>query len=337
MDVQAIAIMPYASDVENMVIGYYDVWNFDETAKIKIPNELFYEQINKLISMYYSTQIVNGRPQQKNISPVKIITPVDYVEKGYTFSSDDFNRIRSVAHILYFSTTSSRNRYNSDMFKIDFYTLNDKSCALNIHGNVITEYQFLRLIQPLSIISYGNRISYGSIISCFSKLLKDSSQQCRSMLRSLELFYNASAVGEMLTIESKILNLLMSIEVLLNTDGKLGLAEKIEKINTGRKIFETRELMIKNVKTKKTFSRTAWWFYDFYQLRNDIIHGNVISWDKVRNGDICLQNDIVGTVIRNCIIKEIICMDNAQSNQEASMFFINDLDIHIDGLISETI
>ncbi len=64
---------------------------------------------------------------------------------------------------------------------------------------------------------------------------------------------------------------------------------------------------IRKNKPKISNSSVAWWAYDFYKLRNSIVHGNKVNFEKLRfkKGYWFSQMDVATLVFADCL-EEII-------------------------------
>ena len=127
--------------------------------------------------------------------------------------------------------------------------------------------------------------SFGSpdkeLIKGFCKVFNDSfSNDVRERIfRSLEWFRMSHVGNSEVSMLSKIVMMATSFEILLQVPNipnkKQWIAEEIEKqISNSDFLKETRTDSKGN---DHTYSKAAWWSWDFYELRNNIVHGDYVK------------------------------------------------------------
>lgn len=104
------------------------------------------------------------------------------------------------------------------------------------------------------------------------------------LFRSLEWFRLSHVENDDISPLSKVIMMATAFEILLQVPNvprkKQWIADEIEKrISTDDFLREKRE----DPKGKEqTYSKAAWWIWDFYELRNCIVHGDQIKLERLR-------------------------------------------------------
>jgi hypothetical protein len=110
----------------------------------------------------------------------------------------------------------------------------------------------------------------------------------KRLLRSLEWFRHAHTETHQVSNVSKVVMMATAFEILLDVPDrgvkKQFIAEYLDQnCSFDATIREVRTLPIGGGKTEDhSYSRMAWWAWDFYNLRNTIVHGDEITPDELR-------------------------------------------------------
>jgi hypothetical protein len=101
--------------------------------------------------------------------------------------------------------------------------------------------------------------------------------------RALEWFVRAHSESPSLSDASAIVMMATAFECLLapgKQDTSLFIADFFQDIHLDGDALETREVSRKNKPRTETKAMQAWFAYDLYKLRNDIVHGKEIAYDR---------------------------------------------------------
>ncbi|VDN47062.1 protein of unknown function [Petrocella atlantisensis] len=305
-----IAFMPYINSFLPSKIGSYHLWSFDTEADKYVHDESVKVQIQKILNIHYERKISRKSAEDVIINNMMMITPDDYIQKGYTYSEDDVSNIISISHIIAFSGICEyRNSSgNSDGFKLMIYKTNSSSKGFSIYNQMFSNIDYVKLLKPYTATNHLYNYSPSSLVETIGNSLssRGTNPDVVRILRALELFYYASSMDELSSNESRILNLTMCFEVLLDFKNKLDFARQLDKMLMGKTVVkETRTLKWRGKELVETLSITAWWGFDLYDLRNDIVHCNQIDWQNKKYGYIYHRVGIGGKFLKSLIADKL--------------------------------
>jgi len=173
----------------------------------------------------------------------------------------------------------------------------------------IHEVSFMK---PLSI----GGDPFGSFDDDFLKfgdwLLKNlDDERSQRILRALELYKTSHYESYATSIVGRIVMMGTAFEILLNvpeeTRGKASyMAEQVEALCTFKEsVKATRVMGKKQLQIERCL--ISWWLYDYYKLRNDIVHGKKVTSDRFRySTDSWLSQLIVADVVFYQIIEKLM-------------------------------
>ncbi len=152
--------------------------------------------------------------------------------------------------------------------------------------NTLIKFEEARFQKPWSVVS-GSDNPDEKIIEIFDRLFKSNDTQLKNRIfRSLEWFFFSHIQSDYLRYDSKIVMMATAFEILL------GLEESKKSLCFATKLTEmiATDDFEKNKREKIVFPLVGCWGYDFYKLRNAIVHGDEINNEKLiylRDGHNC--------------------------------------------------
>jgi len=168
----------------------------------------------------------------------------------------------------------------------------------------------VRLVAPLYL--GGSLFSIDTkVLSALSKLLpslnnpKGKAEEIR-LLRSLEWFRLAHVENDEVSVFSKVVMMSTAFEVLYDVPNIAGksdyIADKIDSIFTSTKLIKTSK---KIGKVNKEHTLAGWWGWDFYKLRNRIVHGDSVDAVELIYKDWLTHLIIADLVFLKSVIKDL--------------------------------
>lgn len=281
------SFLPYVALKEDIKIGNVLFWPKTKIDSIK--NKKIKGKIESFLNQY-----VNNLEYKE---PLQNITMISYKTHG------NFNvstkKIKDAVLILFFATIIKNNKYfalSSDNFQIihQNFTLKETGIA-PVSGSLIRikhgglEIKEVLFIKPLHVnigfLNYDEKI-----LHALEKLQRDKTKKefFQRIITALEWIGYAYTNIDNFNYSSRIVMLMTAYEFLFNKiDGKFEFVEKIkitcndlDKLGRNR---SKRKIYVKGKKEKKDFSFKEWWAYEFYNLRNKIVHGKVIKNKDLKN------------------------------------------------------
>lgn len=322
--------MPYAPYfVDGLQIGDYEIWSFYEKCDEKIKDQEVITNIKKILSRHCRIKM-GKKYEEEEIKNIYMISPQNYEFKE-PFSEKQREDIFKIRDIISFCSIS---KSESDQFFFEFSSNHFITHIQNIPGgmtnfdSIVIDDTFstnevyidgVKFFEPLSIIPITeNSLSSDidkNLLESFNKCFNENN--CEVIFSVLNLFYYVFYRERIMDLKHKILLLCMCFDVLLNCDGKKKFTKKICKIiqnevepidDEYKPILEKRSIEIDKSKSIKeiTLNKTAWWAYDLYELRSNIVHHNKLELDVKKNGNIRTIL-LFGTILlKEIIIKKLI-------------------------------
>ena len=312
----AVCILPWAGLSEDIKIGPVTFWPWDEN---RVPDSEVKEQLNHYFNCFLDRY---GRR-------VKTITVCSHGEPDFHILNnfDEYNEIRSAVDILIFSTICPQtkigvcsnnpsvgpptaDRYQSIGLIVE--PPNDNTIVIRT-GSLINCDQMdkVHISEPWSVGGSFGINPDAEFISAFDKVLSSEfpSDVRERIFRSLEFFRIAHTEADLGLNQpagtaslTKLIMMTTAFEILLefpNYGKSEYFAKQIEsKVKT--EDFLTREDVGPNRK-KITWNLASWWAWDFYNLRNRIVHG-----DKIEPGELIYKNWITYNIVADLVFWEFV-------------------------------
>jgi Apea-like HEPN len=284
--------MPWAGLNKELKLGPITFWPFS-AARTYVTDETLREQLERYFRCY-----IDHRGQ-----PVKSVTiasheAVDFRELGQQESSET----RAAVDALLFSTICpttkaavcgnnntmgppSAERY--EMLAQNF-NLGDDHVAVRAGSVLSGGWKIGEISFPMPWSLGG---SFGTpdseLVTGFSKIF-DSTFPLdvkERLLRSLEWFRFAHVESDEISILSKVVMMATAFEIILDvaaeaTDKSGWIAKEVAKRCSSQKsLVETRKDKKGNDQTR---AKISWWAWDFYKLRNAIVHGDAVQSEQLQ-------------------------------------------------------
>jgi hypothetical protein len=300
-----IAFMPYAPIQEKFKMGQYEILPFYKEAEKIILDKEVLEQAKKFFSRYVEFKLQRElKRHEEQPCQIIIITPSNYKVGQDKLLNNQTRNIVSLAHILAFSSIFEIgfSSTTSDPFQVHIQNFVKNEEGFSVWNKAYMNYNLFKVLKPLYVESSFFPFKPTDLSNALAKSLelRDSNNDIKRIFRSLELLYHTITFSDMITEEHRLLTLLMAFEVLLDFKNKHEFVESIQHYITDHKpsYFE-REIFIKrNVKQFVKWPLTCWWAYDLYDLRSEIIHGEVANWRYEEYGTIWQRITFAGNLFK---------------------------------------
>jgi len=304
-EIYHVAFMPYLPVEIGFEIGDYKIWSFYDHDNDLIENHTIKEQLKNYFSRYFEFKFDrNSRIHEESLTKIYIISPKDFIIGRDVFSPSQMNDIKSISHIMAFSSIfeTGFGAASSDPFVVYIQSIKKGQEGLRVWHKYFTNYRLFKILKPLHIDSpiMPYRNSKLSISLAKSIKTRDANNTIKRILRSVELIFHTKTFGEMITDEHRLLTLVMAFEVLLNFENKKQFVETLEEyIIEYEPIKSTRTINLPGrgeIEVEK--SKTCWWAYDLYDLRSQIIHGEDVDWKIDEYGNIWTRIEFAGCLFK---------------------------------------
>jgi len=178
-----------------------------------------------------------------------------------------------------------------------------------VSGHNTTLGQF-KIHKPLAVSSGYLAQPEFPLIKAFDKVLGAGFPEGlrRRLFRSLEWFRLAHVEADQVSEQSRVVMMATAFETLLDipaqtTDKSMFFADEVEKKFAIQESVCDSRVYKKEVHTR---SRAAWWAYDYYKLRNKIVHGDDVCPADTRYGSHVGQKDVADLVLHS-ILFQVLC------------------------------
>ena len=321
-----VFFLPWIGDriEENIKIGSITFWPYPDEADKRITDAEIKNKLNEFFKQFIT---LDGKPVGK-------ILMCSYKDEDFhKFTLEEYYELRNAVNALIFSaitsqtisavSDSSPGRFpppNSNVFELVSFVLGNDFILTSGNG-----------LWKVSDIAFQNPIPQGGklwrydkeIIKCFDicfseKHTESSKKEINRLIRSLEWFrlahtednlisYGAKAFNEEVSYPSKIVMMSTAFEILFSLP-KYRKSKKFTKNVEDCIRKSTTETLIEEIRTdeeEKDTSRTqaGWWAWDFYQLRNDVVHGDAIS-----PSDLKYRNRIAHLIVADLVY--LVCVEH---------------------------
>lgn len=287
-----VYFMPWAGINKELKIGPVTFWPFWKMAEKKFSNELVKNYLRRYFKSYVNHQA----------KPVDSVTICTYNNDNLRkFINEESKIIREAIDILIFSTicpatqtavcanNNSIGPPSADRYQlyIQNFQLEDDDIAIQAGSVICGGWKIGEIIFPQPWHMGGACASpKADLLKGFSKVFnnKFDINTRERLLRSLEWFRLAHTESDQISVLSKVVMMATAFEILLqvpNTQNKKGwIAEEFDKkCGSSEPIKETREYK----KGKPlNYTKIGWWGWDFYNLRNSIVHGDHLTIERLQ-------------------------------------------------------
>jgi len=313
-----VSVIPWAGLQQEIQIGKTIFWPWNG-SEAQVASEKTRDMIQRYVSWFVDH---HGKP-------VTTLAMCSYKGKEFQqLSDDEWSEMRGGRDALVFSVICpvvvqsigrcSVGLCSAERFQVLPQELSSEDTKLYVQtGHNLTIGQF-SVHRPLGVESAPIAQPNTDLVSAFNKALAiDFPVGLRTRLfRSLEWFRLAHVAADQVSEFSRIVMLATAFETLLEIPAKerdksMFFTKEIEKrFRTERSILETRE----HNKKMHEHSKAAWWAYDFYKLRNAIVHGDDVDPARLRHNTHITQKDAADAVLYQIIFQILFrrnCFDSS--------------------------
>jgi hypothetical protein len=243
-----------------------------------------------------------------------MISPSNFIVGQDNPIATQLRDIESLAHIIAFSSIFEIgfSSTTSDPFQVHLQNFVRNEEGFSVWNKAYTNYNLFKVLKPLYVESSFFPFKPTELTNTLANSLelRERNISIKRIFRSLELLYHTITFSDMLTNEHRLLTLLMSFEVLLDFQNKNEFVESIQQyIDDHNPILSEREIYIKrNEKKTVQWPLTCWWAYDLYNLRSEIIHGEVVNWRYEEYGTIWQRINFAGNLFKR--IYKVLLKEN---------------------------
>lgn len=289
-----ICFLPYISINEEIKYGNILFWSFKKNKDKYIKDNIIREHLNKLFGRYF---------KKFEEEPLENITIVSYKshDNFKRLNSKQLNYINDAITVLGFSKIIRNKKFlafSSDNFnlKIQNFIPGNYGIALS-YGSLIIEtdggYDLNRIkfYTPIHIILNNFMDFDKDLFQAMRKLkrIKNEREIYRKIITALKWVSYSYTNIENFSPFSRIVMMSTAFEILL--DGFKDRWEFIKKIvqytcvsdDNNSINRETRNIYKNQVLRLEDYSFKEWWAYEFYCLRNNIVHGKEVKYSELNN------------------------------------------------------
>ncbi len=328
-----ISLLPWL-ELNNVQIGNAIFWKYDASI-VSDTNTKFY--LDKYVRCYVD----------KHQQPVKTITIASYKDKNYfePLADAEYEELNFARNILCFLCICEQSRIalmnnnssigppSSDIFDMvsqNFVPGTEdiavKSGSMMSGGWILSEIHFQ---EPWSTGGFFKNINV-HVLEAINRLLTDSESEDfkNRLLRSSEWFRLAHLENGSVSPLFRAVMMATAFEIIFdipNIRDKAGLlSDKIDQTIARTGFTQVTRQYGKNNEKSKTRSVAAWWGWDFYKLRNSVVHGDNIPMNNLIYTDWITQTivaDIMFYAYVVYLLREADCMSETQIMPDFSEVF----------------
>jgi len=310
---KAICIMPWAGLRQEVNVGPARFWPWDEK---KVPDP----DVRQHLKRYFNCFVDHYG------NPVKTITICSHGKKNFELlDQDEYNELRVAIDVLIFSiiapqtklavcgNTSSAGPPTSDRYQVFGQELRPGDPNIYVkRGSALSvgEMEKIHISRPWCLGGAFRIEPNQELIRAFDKVFDQSFPSIirERIFRSLEWFRFAHTEADQVSDSSKLVMMSTAFEILLDFPEKKKryFTNQIEdRLKKDESVLETR--IQKN--KQDTYTKAAWWAWDFYNLRSGIVHG-----DEIRPQDLCYKNWITHNIVSDLVFWELILKELFENN-----------------------
>ncbi len=328
-----ISLLPWL-ELADIQIGNAIFWKYDTSA---ISDGDTKSYLDKYVKCYVD----------KHQQPVKTISIASYKDKNYfePLTAEEYQELNFARNILCFLCVGEQSRIalatknssigppSSDIFDMvsqNFIPGTEdiavKSGSITSGGWTLDEIHFQ---EPWSTGGFFRNIN-DHVLEAINKLLTLSGSEDlkNRLLRSSEWFRLAHLENGSISPLFRAVMMATAFEIIFdipNVRDKAGfLSDKIDQSIARTSFTQATRQYGKNNEKSKTRSVAAWWGWDFYKLRNSVVHG-----DNISMSDLIYSNWITHTIVADMmfyayifyLLQEESCMtDKFKAPEFAEVF-----------------
>jgi len=286
-----ISFLPWLRIDEEISIGPVKFISYEKFKKLNDFPQTIYDWLDKYFSRYHCVDLEGNLIKM----PTEFIT-ICYVKEPDLRPRDREDRelIWNVTKALYFAfvcndllnLSKSGEIENAQIFELFFQNFDPDNNFIAFGNSSITFRDSVSFLKPPSL-HFFNNITFNNFdqdtLKAFDLLIKSNDNKLKNRIfRSLQWFWLCHIWRDYFSDLIKIVMMATAFEILLNFPNRASkkkfFADKLnEKISTSE--FKKKKRRIN--KKEYSYFLAGWWGWDFYHLRNKIVHG-----DKIDEGEL---------------------------------------------------
>ncbi|MBN1508174.1 MAG: hypothetical protein JW955_15090 [Sedimentisphaerales bacterium] len=306
----SVSIMPWVGLQREVQIGSVKFWPW-EAGRAGITDPVMKDTIQHYVDCFVDHQ---G-------NPVKTASVCSYKGKEFQCPTDnEWPEMRAARDALVFSVICpqvvrsiqgcSIGLCSAERFQVVGQQLKPGSTTLYVLAGYNTTFGQFKVPRPLTVSAGFLAQPESTLVSAFDRVFADSfpGDVRTRLFGSLEWFRLAHVEADQVSEFSRIVMMATAFETLLGIpagerDKSLFFAKKVdERFRTQGSVYATRGH--KNQDRKLT--KAAWWAYDFYKLRNKIVHGDDVTPADIRYSDHVLQKSVADAALYQILFR-LLC------------------------------
>lgn len=324
VEYKQITFMPWAGQSE-IRFGNIIFWPYDRNA---INNEMIKNHLDKLFDCYVD---ITGEK-------VNSITIASFKDKNYfePLTGLEYAEMKETRDILCFISITSQTRSSvgmnnksivppsAEIFQMVYqnfipgsYDFAYKAGNVLSGGWTLDEIHFSKPLSTGGLFQSRNK----TLNQAFSKIIKlpiDESNRIR-ILRTMEWFRLAHVESDEVSILSRVVMMSTAFEILLNFPQMAKSEYFLDRIENLLPSINFKSEKRTYKKSTKEASLAGWWAWDFYKLRNSIVHGNMVN-----SQTLVYKSWFTQLIVADLVLMKLISLEFKQ------LGFIQDKDSFID-------
>jgi hypothetical protein len=301
-----LAVLPWLQLAEEIEVGPFTFWRWPEDAEKYVPNQAERNGIIRSVNKAFQEVKQSREDNLWKPVPVSAFSITSVQDKGHLVKGEEFESMRKAVDILCMcslfatdikrqalvSNTGKKDWYSNTFFyknytDFSFYIASLGKDPLHWRKNIRRRFgEELRLGQPEPILKPEEctrdklKSNLPLLVSLSKLLLSTPSDFTRRIFRALAQFNSAYTDYPLSSILAEIVTLATAFEILLIPNYR-GMDKCKELCLRFLAFFQNNDKInrIDNLRdgTEVEYPWKGWWLYWFYQLRNDIVHGEEID------------------------------------------------------------
>ncbi|MBC8554696.1 MAG: hypothetical protein ISR95_01045 [Candidatus Marinimicrobia bacterium] len=285
--------LPYIKIEEPLTIGPVLFWPFHKLSKEYIQDEKTLNAMN----LYLSHHIEND-PEHRRVLPATIVQLRKNTD-WHPLSNIEAQNIKSAINALFFSTVIKNTKNfakSADDFRHIFQNFGFNNDGITVSSGSIIQTQHagytvheIDFIAPYTVSTGRPHSNHKKLLNSLGKLLstRKYANLRNRIFNALNWVFRSYSNDESRDWGTRIVMMMMAFEHLL-VDFKYrdGFADAIERLTcpTSTYIIDKHSTRTINKKgEKRKYSFRGWWAFEFYMLRNSIVHGDKINFSTLIN------------------------------------------------------
>lgn len=306
-----VSFLPWVSFDESVKIGRITFWPYYQERDTRVIDADVKNHLDRHFDRYVDHR---GRPAHT-------ITVSMFEDRGFEqLDEAEIDEMRDAVHGLAFATIAPRIRAavcaadrtngppTADVFELLSHDFIPGVEALAVQAGSLTNMG-LRIDE----ITFAKPWATGgpawpssrSLVKALNNSLASGVPGVRERIfRSFEWFLMAHLENSPVSRTAKIVLMATAIEILLQFGGtKWGFVEYIEKVFAASAL----DTCARSTRTKQqTLTMAGGWAYDFYELRNKIVHGEIVQPDELLDQSGWSHNVMADVVFLECVDRELL-------------------------------